>query len=368
MPAVGSPGFELAETEIEFGLGIHGERGIRRGPLVPADEIAALLIDRLVADSGCAAGSRVVLLVNNLGATPLMELSIVVRAALHELRAKQIRVERVWCGTFLSAIDMAGCSISMMSVDADTLARLDAVTAAPAWVRAPAMPVDPTPARIISQAPAEDPAATTVPGSAKDAVLQATLQRIATALLAAEGKLTALDQAVGDGDLGISMSRAARAILENLESLSTQPPAAALMSLSNIMRRVIAGSSGPFYAIGLGRAAACLKQGDGTPATWADAFAGACDAISELGGARVGDRTMLDALYPAAAAFRLALEQRKPWLEAIRAATVAAEQGARDTAKLVARRGRSVYLGERVLGSPDPGAEAIAIWLGAIAS
>jgi triose/dihydroxyacetone kinase / FAD-AMP lyase (cyclizing) len=363
VPAVGSPGFELSETEIELGLGIHGERGVRRSPLVPADQIAAQLIDRLVTDSGSSAGSRVVVLVNNLGATPLMELTIIVRAALGELRKRKIGVERVWCGTFLSAIDMAGCSISILPVDAALLARLDAPTSAPAWVAAPAMPDFPTPIRVPARVPVAGSVAAGVPGGTRNVELEAVLQRIATALLQAEETLTAMDQAVGDGDLGISMSRAARAIEENLTTLSRQAPPAALMSLSNILRRQIAGSSGPFYAVGLGRAAACLNRGE----SWAEAFDAACAAISELGGATVGDRTMLDALVPAAAAFRLSLGRGQSWLAAIGAAAEAAEQGARATAKLVARRGRSVYLGDRVLGAPDPGAEAVAVWLHGIA-
>jgi triose/dihydroxyacetone kinase / FAD-AMP lyase (cyclizing) len=175
-----------------------------------------------------------------------------------------------------------------------------------------------------------------------------------------------LDQAVGDGDLGVSMSRAARAILDHLDTLSCEPAGAALANLSNIVRRAIAGSSGPFYAIGLGRAAACLNEGGQSPQSWAVAFKGACDAISELGGAKAGDRTMLDALYPAAAAFRTALDQGSPWLDAVKASATAAERGAQATANLVPRRGRSVYIGERALGSPDPGAEAIAVWLRAI--
>jgi ATP-dependent dihydroxyacetone kinase len=366
VPAVGSPGFELPETQIELGLGIHGERGIRRSPLVPADAITAQLIDRLVADSGVTSGSRVVVLVNNLGATPLMELNIIVRAALHELRTRRIRVERLWCGTFLSAIDMAGCSISILPVDPAVLSRLDAATSAPAWVAAPELPDLPTPIRINAPAPAvpqTGSATTAVPGGARNAELEGALQRIAAALLAAEDRLTELDQAAGDGDLGISMSRAARAITANLSSLSRQPAPAALLSLSNILRREIAGSSGPFYAVGLGRAAACLRRGE----SWADAFDGAWGAISELGGARPGDRTMLDALVPAAAAFRLSLGEGRTWLAAIRAAAAAAEQGAQDTAQLVARRGRSVYLGDRVLGAPDPGAAAVAVWLRALA-
>jgi triose/dihydroxyacetone kinase / FAD-AMP lyase (cyclizing) len=366
VPAVGTPGFQLAENEIEFGLGIHGERGVRRGSLVPADEIATQLVERLVEDSALAGDNDVVLLINGLGATPLMELTIVARAALRALHARNIRVQRAWCGTFLSAIDMAGCSISIMPVDSQRLARLDAGTTAPAWVRSPPMPVSPTPARIEFQQPADFDVTQQANGK-KDPVLEATLRRIAAALLEAETELTALDQAVGDGDLGISMSRAARGILENLDTLAAQPVATALMSLSHLMRRVIAGSSGPFYAVGLGRAAARLKQGDGAPHAWAAAFEGACDAISELGGAKLGDRTMLDALYPAAAAFRRVIEQHGTWIEAVTSAASAAEEGVQKTAQMIPKRGRSVYIGERALGSPDPGAEAIAVWLRGIA-
>jgi dihydroxyacetone kinase len=366
VPAVGSPGFQLADDEIELGLGIHGEKGVRRAPLASADEITTELVERLVMDLAPTPNAAVVLLINNLGATPLMELYIVARAAIRVLQTKGLHIERVWCGTFLSAIDMAGCSISIMRVDANRLALLDAPTAAAGWVGVPRVAPASTPLRIGSPEPAAriGPMPTF---AAKDPAWEAVLKRIAAALLAAEPHLTALDQAVGDGDLGVSMSRAARAILEHVDTLSAQPAAAALTDLSNILRRAIAGSSGPFYAIGLGRAAACLTEGRQSPRSWAIALKSACDAISELGGARVGDRTMLDALYPAAQAFSEALDQGAPWLDAIKAAATAAERGARETANLMPRRGRSVYLAERALGSPDPGAEAVAIWLRAIA-
>jgi dihydroxyacetone kinase len=365
VPAVGSPGFTLAENEIELGLGIHGERGVRRASLMSADEIVTQIVTRLVDDLAPEQRGAVALLVNNLGATPLMELAIVSRAALRELRVRGLRVERVWCGTFLSAIDMAGCSISIMPVDAGRLARLDAPTAAPGWVAVPKTPPLPTPAHITTQAPTTTAAVTTTTTGGSP-MLKAALGRIASALLAAEAQLTKLDQIVGDGDLGISMSRAAGAIQENLDVLGAQPTALALTTLSNIMRRVIAGSSGPFYAIGLGRAASHLKDAAPNPLAWAAAFDGACNAISELGGAKIGDRTMLDALYPAAAAFRKALEQGAEWNAAAAAAATAAEHGAHETAKLIPRKGRSAYIGERALGSPDPGAEAAAVWLRAI--
>jgi len=108
VPAAGKPGFALGEREIEWGLGIHGEAGVERGTLVPAAEVAARLLGQIVEDLRLAPGERVALLVNNLGGTPASELDITAGAALDQLAARGIAVERAWAGTFLSALDMAG--------------------------------------------------------------------------------------------------------------------------------------------------------------------------------------------------------------------------------------------------------------------
>jgi dihydroxyacetone kinase len=115
---------------------------------------------------------------------------------------------------------------------------------------------------------------------------------------------------------------------------------------------VVGGTSGPLYAAGLLRASEALTEN----ASWPDAFAGAVSAVMQLGGAAVGDRTMIDALAPAARAAT----------DGLNAATEAARRGAESTAHQVARRGRSSYLGERVRGTPDPGAVAVTIWLEAL--
>jgi triose/dihydroxyacetone kinase / FAD-AMP lyase (cyclizing) len=91
-----------------------------------------------------------------------------------------------------------------------------------------------------------------------------------------------------------------------------------------------------------------------------------CEGVMALGGARPGDRTTLDALVPAAEALQSALRAGAPWREALAGAVEAARQGAASTATMAPRRGRSSYLGDRALGHPDPGAEAVAIWLAAV--
>ena len=117
LPGAEKSGFTLADNEIELGLGIHGEKGVERSAMLPADQLTATLLDYIVEDMGLAAGARVALLVNGLGATPQMELDVVMRAAYDKLAARGIAVERAWSGTLLSALDMPGCSLSVLRVD-----------------------------------------------------------------------------------------------------------------------------------------------------------------------------------------------------------------------------------------------------------
>ena len=102
------------------------------------------------------------------------------------------------------------------------------------------------------------------------------------------------------------------------------------------------------------------------PRAWAEAFRAGCTAIAALGGAERGDRTMLDALWPAAEVFQGAVTSGTPVVDALRASAAAAADGARRTADMLPRRGRSSYLGERTRGHVDPGAEAVAVWMAAL--
>lgn len=364
VPAAGKPGFALGDGEIELGLGIHGEKGVRRVAMQGADSLVDALLDAIVEDLGLRRGDRVALLVNGLGGTPPMELAIVGRHALAALRGKGIAVERGWTGTFLSALDMPGCSLSLLKLDDARLALLDAEAAAPAWPGSgritAARPVAPSP--VVKQARANGAA----PGPLSARFEQA-VGAVAAALIAEEGRLTELDSATGDGDLGINMARGAAALLE-LPASAWADPETALSAIGNALRREIAGSSGPFYATALLRAARRLAN-DTVPSltAWAAAFSTAVDAVCELGGAKPGDRTMVDALRPAADA--LAEAARTNWAagDAWAAVMIAAEAGAAATAGMHPRLGRASYLGERAIGTPDGGAVAVVVWLKALA-
>jgi dihydroxyacetone kinase len=371
IPAAGRPGFTLGENEIELGLGIHGEPGVRRGPLEPADALVDRLLDAIVHDAALGPGERVALLVNNLGATPTMELAIVARRAIAGLDARGVVLERAYAGTFLSALEMAGVSLSVLRLDDARLARLDASTDAPAWPHvAPgprtrqrvATPLHPgTPS-----SPLSTPSGP--PQTALGRALDASIRAAAEALIAAAPRLTELDQIVGDGDLGLSLSRGAQAILEEISRYRLDDSAATLQALGLTLQKTLGGTSGALYGVFFLRASARPRNGPPTdPKTWAEAFQAGCAGIGELGGAQAGDRTMLDALLPAADAFQSALDANRPRAEALHAAADAAEMGARATASMIPRRGRSSYLGDRALSHPDPGAEAVATWIRAIA-
>jgi dihydroxyacetone kinase len=140
VPAAGRASFTLGENEIELGLGIHGEPGVQRCGLEQADGLVDRLLNAIVSDQPLASRSRVVLLVNNLGGTTTMELAIVARRAIRNLEQRGLVIERVYLGTFLSALEMAGTSLSVLPVDDVRLARLDAPTDAPAWPNASARP------------------------------------------------------------------------------------------------------------------------------------------------------------------------------------------------------------------------------------
>lgn len=220
LPAVGKPGFVLGETEIEVGLGIHGEQGVQRMPIASADALVQLVIETIEADGKLAGGNRVALLVNGLGATPPMELAIVARSAVARLEAKGIVVERAWAGTFLSALDMPGFSLSVMQVDDAALSLIDAPTEAGAWPRGGAV----NRKRVLPSANAEKTVVATNKMTAAGERLRSGAERSARALIAAEPRLTQLDSVAGDGDLGASMVRGGEAILRCRKRVSATSP------------------------------------------------------------------------------------------------------------------------------------------------
>ncbi|MGV2982147.1 dihydroxyacetone kinase subunit DhaK [Microbacterium sp. AGC85] len=131
LPTTGKPSFELGDGEMEIGIGIHGEPGSRRGPLETADEIADHVLAALVEDLGLKAGARVAVMVNGLGATPLEELYVLYRRAHQILSGLGIEISKNYVGEYATSLEMAGASISLLELNDDRLALLEAPAKSP---------------------------------------------------------------------------------------------------------------------------------------------------------------------------------------------------------------------------------------------
>src|SRR4051812_28968063 len=217
VPAVGRPSFVLNETEIEIGLGIHGEPGVERAQLQSADTITDRLVSDILSAQRVGTGEKVALMINNLGATTTMELAIIARRAASNLESRNIVVERVLLGTFMSSLEMAGVSISLLRVDEERLRLLDAPTTAPAWPNLLAAAPSTLQSRTVtlaSVAGSESSRSDTL-GQGSETFRRA-IEAACIALIDGRELLTELDQIVGDGDLGITLARGAQAVLDGL--------------------------------------------------------------------------------------------------------------------------------------------------------
>jgi len=362
-PSVGRPSFELGEDEMELGLGIHGEPGVKRMQLQRGDELTETLLSEILKHGKFGNEKRVVVMVNNLGATTEMELAIVARHATPFLESKGFRVERIYAGTFLSSLDMAGISISVLGINDGWLRWLDAVTSAPAWPNVPKHCPGKPEARISTEISLKG--GSSIEGGAHTEAgrrVRWAIESACNALIDSEDELTEMDRVTGDGDLGISMKRAAEAVRAAIDSYPLDNVPATLKELGHTLQREMGGTSGPLYGVLFLRSGNVLEGSSRTGlAKWAEALDQGCLAISVLGGATPGDRTMLDALVPFTESLKGAGENLSR--EIVLPAVEAAERGVDATAQMKPRVGRSSYLGERVFGHADPGAKAIAIWL-----
>ncbi|NWX53953.1 TKFC cyclase, partial [Promerops cafer] len=391
------PSFQLAEDEMELGLGIHGEAGVRRMKVLPADKAVETMLKHMTDPSSAShlsltPGSSVVLVVNNLGGLSCLELGIVAGAAVRCLENRGVRIARALVGSFMTALEMAGVSLTLMLVDEERVKLIDAKTTAMAWPNFLAGPV--TSQREEVPAPIEGPKKpqdeTGIgPGTAR---VERVLQRVCSTLLDMRDKLNELDRGAGDGDCGHTHAQAAQAIQEWMRS---RPPPAApaqlLSALADVLLEQMGGSSGVLYGLFLTAAARSLRGRSGSPA-WADAMDAGIEAMQRsvpgavesqfplgipvppefpciphrYGGAAPGDRTMLDSLFAAAQALHSLRSPGADLLQVLAAAVRSAEAAAEATRHMEAGAGRASYIRSSRLEQPDPGAVAVAAVLGAV--
>jgi len=341
----GERAFELGPGELEFGVGIHGERGTDRIPAEGLDALAGRCLDLLADDWGGLGEGPYLLVVNGLGSTTPLELGAAHAAVAEQLAERGARLERALVGDLVTSLDMRGLSITLVRLDEEMLRWWDAPADTPDWPRTPTAPR----ATPVHLAGGEDS------GTAGDDVevdpwLSQWAERIVATIDEHAVELGELDRTAGDGDFGDNLRTAAG----RWTPVSGQHP---LLGLSDAFAG-IGGSSGPMLAVWFSAFAGRLGTARDASA-FAAGLADGAAAVQQLGGAAPGDCTMVDAMVPAADAAGSVTGLGA----AVAAAAEAARAGANGTVELVARRGRASYLGESVRGTPDPGAVAVALFL-----
>ena len=378
VPGAGEVNSRLDDDDtIEIGLGIHGEAGMQQSSLLTADEMAKKILET-IQKYGCEDeegtvtpmfdnGDDVCLLVNNLGGTSNFEMSILANSAVKVMEEEYgCKVTRLLVGSFMTSFNMHGASLTVLNLSgapAELVECLDAATTAPAWMAVDvcAGGLRPSATEIPEVGGAESQEAAAVKPPLDDCWVDAKdfMIKAATALGEAEAILTKYDTIVGDGDCGITMKRGAEKVLEG--GIPTDHPVPLFASLADAVSASMGGTSGVLLELMFRKMSSTLSREPkiGT-AELAKAFSAGVDAVSLYGGATVGARTMLDALVPAA----IELVASGSVLEA----AAKARAGADATAVMKsASAGRSNYLSEMTLvGTPDPGAVAVAIVLEAL--
>ncbi|TQE09885.1 hypothetical protein C1H46_004463 [Malus baccata] len=370
----------LGPGKMELGLGIHGEPGAAVADLQPVDVIVSHVLKQILSPETnyvpITRGCRVVLMVNGLGATPGMELMIASGKAVPKLQLEHgLAVDRVYTGSFMTSLDMAGFSISVMKADQTILQRLDAATKAPYWPvgvdgnHPPAkIPVPLPPSRSMNS---DEPLGRPEQLNEQGQILEVAIEAAANAIKKLKDNLNEWDGKVGDGDCGSTMYRGATTVLEDMKNYPLNDATETVNEIGSSIRRVMGGTSGILYVIFCKAAYAQLKsstQSVVTSKNWAEALEASIAAVSKYGGASAGYRTMLDALIPASTVLQERLKAGDDPVTAFLLSSEAALDGAESTKNMEAQAGRSSYISGDILASvPDPGAMAAASWYRAAA-
>jgi dihydroxyacetone kinase len=394
LPGAADPLFTVADGMIEIGLGIHGEPGVRAVERPGPPGLAEIMVEALLPERPEGA-RRVAVLLNGLGATKYEELFRLWHHLGPLLEKAGLEPVAPEVGELVTSLDMPGCSLTITWLDAElerfwlapadtpafrragpvpgpdaTVAIAPAAagrTAAPPRAKAAAAPLhtaddrDPSAAATGDQDVVPDPAAQTA---------QLALAGMLAVVQASEAELGRLDAVAGDGDHGSGMVRgisaAAEAARDAVASGTGLGPTLQLAGAAWADRG--GGTSGVLWGLLLDELGASLTGGPADARSVATAVGLATARIGQRGGARVGDKTLLDALVPFAEALQAAADSGTPLAPAWQAAAVVAAESARATAGLVARAGRARALAERALGSPDPGAISMSLCLGAVSA
>ena len=398
-PAKGTPIFEIGDDQIEFGVGIHGEPGRKTEKLQTADELAVRIVKDLIEDLGLKKGEDVALLVNGFGATPLSELYLFNNSVSNALEKEGVGIYKTLVGNYMTSLDMAGASVTVLRLDDEFKALLSYPVSTPALTWGAAMSEQAAYAveamnaiaKALGVTPAAETAhkdvktaAKTAKAAKKEAVYEvkgkpevtetintaafvAIVEKMADVIIENEVPFCDADK-MGDGDFGMSIAKGFRQLKKEWATRDKADIGTFLGSCSEIIMEYCGGASGPIWGSAFRYAGKAAAGKDKIAlADLADIFQAANKGVYETGkksfgrGAVVGDKTLVDALKPCADALEAAAKDGKKLREGIALGAEAAVKGAESTKTVVAKMGRAGTVGEKSIGYPDAGAYGLGV-------
>ncbi len=400
VPAAGHPTFDIGDDEMEFGVGIHGEPGRFREKIdystgTFCDDLSRRIVTDLEEDLALKSGEEVVLLINGFGGTPLQELYILNNSVTKALAKDGVKIHKTIVGNFMTSIDMAGASISVLRVDSELKALVDYPVNTPALTWGAAMSEQAQAAleavqaigRALGYAPvAEEHHAAAKKAAAKEteevavyevegkpevtetintAAFVQIVDKMADVIIENEVPFCEADK-MGDGDFGMSIAKGFKQLKADWATRKKGDIGQFLVSCSEIIKEYCGGASGPIWGSAFKYAGkSMLGKKEVSLADVALLFTEANRGVYETGkksfgkGAEIGDKTLVDALKPCAMALTKAAEEGKSLREGLALGAKAAHEGAEATKTHVATLGRAGTVGERSIGYPDAGAHGL---------
>ena len=368
MPGSDQPLFTVDEGHMDFGLGIHGEPGITSAPWMPARDLAAKLVDAVLAERPEGVSGRAAVLLNGLGATKYEELFVLYGHVNELLEAAGVVQVLPEVGELVTSLDMAGCSLSVTWLDEELEGYWVAPADTPAFRRGTAVASE----RFTTRRASAGHVAETVEAEAsEDSIAAAAIARKAVDAIYAvveENKeyLGRIDAIAGDGDHGIGMSRGSKAAAEAANE--TQGGVETVLSAAgHAFGDKAGGTSGILWGVlleGVGKGLGNTEAVTGK--RLAEAVQSSAQHLQGFSKAALGDKTMLDALFPFVDTLIGEVDGGASLSDAWRSAADTCRAAAEATASLVPKIGRARPLAERSVGTPDPGAVSLGLIVTAI--
>lgn len=365
MPGASEPLFSVAEGQMGVGLGIHGEPGIRDEAQPSAVELATLLTKAVLADAPENPGKRIGVIVNGLGVTKYEELFLLYRTVAPQLREAGYEIVDPEVGELVTSLDMGGVSLTVFWLDEELeeLWTADAYACAYRKQKAPLNFIEKTYTAKAATVDAESivdasPAAAELASKVRDAA-----HAVADLMREQENYLGEIDSFAGDGDHGRGMVRGSDAAVKAIADAPENAGPSQLLKLAGRAWAMQAGgTSGVLWGASLEAAANTLTDDaeSYSPEQAPVAVKAFADSLVTLGGAKMGDKTLLDSLLPFSKALSdSSAELRIAWAEAAEVA----QHSAKETAALSPKKGRARPLAEKSVGHPDPGAVSMGMIL-----